>query len=468
MALIITFSLYIVIIFAIAVAASKKTFTQSGFILADRKLGAWATALGAGASDMSGWLVMALPGAFFTFGLQEIWLPLGLSIGAWFNWRFVAKRLRDSSEKHGDAQTLPSFFYHRFGSKSPGIKIAAAIVILIFFTLYISSGFVSGALLMKSTFGWSYHTSLLVGALIIVGYSTIGGFLAINWIDIFQGLLMLFSFTMVAALITNQVGGFEGIIDYHLARDPEYFNIFNHIDLIGCISSLAWGLGYFGQPHILSRFKAIRDTKQLTLSRRICISWMSWSMIATSLIGVAGSVYFNAKLDNPETVLLKLIEGFLNPWVAGILFSAILSAIMSTIAAQLVGSCSVITADLFTALKFKPVSESKKVFLNRVMLILVAIVALLLSINPKTSLLHLVGYAWAGFGASFGPVILFSLYSQKINAASASCGMIMGAIVTILWHIAGVHLGGIFSLYEIIPGFLANLLTLVISYRLLK
>jgi sodium/proline symporter len=467
MALIITFCLYTIIIFAIAFAASKKTFTQSGFILADRKLGAWATALGAGASDMSGWLVMALPGAFFTFGLQEIWLPLGLSIGAWFNWRFVAEKLHDSSIKYGNSQTIPSFFFHRFGSKSVGIKIAAAIVILVFFTLYISSGFVSAAMLMKSTFGWDYTTALLVGALIIVSYSTIGGFLAINWIDIFQGLLMLSSFTIVAAIITSQVGGFNGIIDYHLGHEVDYFNVFNHISLIGCISSLAWGLGYFGQPHILARFMAANHINQLTLSRRICVSWMTWSMAATSLIGIAGCVYFKGKLENPETVLLKLIEGALNPWVAGLLFSAILSAIMSTIAAQLIGACSVITEDLFNALKFKKFSEKRKVFLNRAMLVLVAIVAILLSLNPKTSLLNLVGYAWAGFGASFGPVILFSLYSQKINANSAACGMIMGAIVTIIWHIAGIHLGGIFALYEIIPGFLANIITLIVSYKLL-
>ena len=465
MALITTFCLYTVIIFAIAFAASRKTFTQSGFILADRKLGALATALGAGASDMSGWLVMALPGAFFTFGLQEIWLPLGLSVGAWLNWRFVSKRLHDSSIQYSNSQTIPSFFYHRFGSKSVGIKITAAIVILVFFTLYISSGFVSGAMLMKSTFGWDYSTALLVGALIIVSYSVIGGFLAINWIDIFQGLLMLLSFTVVAALITSQVGGFRGIIDYHLGRDVQYFNIFNHVSLIGCISSLAWGLGYFGQPHILARFMATHHTSQLVLSRRICITWMSWSMLATSLIGIAGCVYFKGKLENPETVLLKLIEGALNPWVAGLLFSAILSAIMSTIAAQLVGSCSVITEDLFDVFKFKKFSERRKIFLNRAMLVLVAVIALLLSLNPKTSLLSLVGYAWAGFGASFGPVILFSLYSQKINANSAALGMIVGAITTISWHIAGTHLGGIFSLYEIVPGFLANVVTLMISYK---
>ncbi len=467
MAPIIIFCLYLIVIFAIAVAASKKTFTKSGFILADRKLGALATALGAGASDMSGWLVMALPGAFFAFGLQEIWLPLGLSVGAWLNWRFIAKRLHDSSIKYGNSQTIPSFFYHRFGAKSPAIKIVAAIVILIFFTLYISSGFVSAAMLMKSTFGWNYSLALLVGALIIVSYSVIGGFLAINWIDIFQGLLMLSSFTIVAALITNQVGGFSGIITYHLEHNVNYFNIFNHVSLIGCISSLGWGLGYFGQPHILARFMAANHTDQLTLSRRICTIWMSWSMIATSLIGIAGCVYFKGKLENPETVLLKLIDSALNPWIAGLLFSAILSAIMSTIAAQLIGSCSVITEDLFDMLKFKKFSEGKKIFLNRAMLTLVAVIALLLSLDPKTSLLNLVGYAWAGFGASFGPVILFSLYGKKINATSAALGMIIGATVTILWHIAGIHLGGIFSLYEIIPGFLANIITLIVSYKLL-
>jgi sodium/proline symporter len=463
--LILTFSFYTCIIFAIAITASRRTSTQSGFILADRKLGAWATALGAGASDMSGWLVMALPGAFFTFGLQEIWLPLGLSIGAYLNWRFVAKRLHDSSIAASDAQTIPSFFYHRFNSKSPAIKLAAAIVILVFFTLYISAGFVSAGLLMKSTFGWDYTTGLLIGALIIVSYSTIGGFLAINWIDIFQGLLMLVSFTIVAVLVTQEVGNIKGIIDYHSSKASGYFNIFNNVSFIGCISSLAWGLGYFGQPHILARFMASKNTDQLKLSRQICTSWMLWSMAATSLIGLAGSVYFQGNLENPETVLLKLIEVALNPWIAGLLFSAVLSAIMSTIAAQLVGACSVVTADLLTMLKFKVVAENKKVFLNRLILILIAAIALLLSLNNSSSLLALVGYAWAGFGASFGPVILFSLYSQRINASSAMIGMISGAVVTIAWHIAGTKFGGIFALYEIIPGFMANVLMLMISYK---
>ena len=460
----IMFVFYIAIICVIAVVANRRTRTHTGFILANRQLGPWATALGAGASDMGGWLVMALPGAMFAFGLQTIWLPLGLSLGAYLNWHLVAKRLHDRSISCNDSQTIPSFFYNRFNGESKGIKVVASLVILIFFTLYISAGFVSGALLMQSTFGWDYSTALLVGAGIIVAYSTIGGFLAVNWVDIFQGLLMLAAFVIVAGIIMQSIGSFNGIHTYYQTHNPHYFDIFNNVSLIGCISSMAWGLGYFGQPHILIRFMAARDAEKIKISRRICMTWMILSLMAASLIGIAGSVYFNGQLDNPETVFLKLIEVALNPWVAGLLFSAVLSAVMSTVAAQLIGSCSTITEDLHSVFSKQARTDKKALLANRAVLILVSFASLLLALDPHTSLLSLVGYAWGGFGAAFGPVILFSLYSKKLTANAAAMSMIVGTIVTIVWHMLGVSAAddSIFKLYEIVPGFAANWATMLL------
>ncbi len=464
MELVITFVLYTLIIFVIAFVASRRTKSHADFILAHRQLGPWSTALGAGASDMGGWLVMALPGAAFAFGMNQIWLPIGLTIGAYFNWRLVAARLREDSIRYNDSQTIPTFFYNRFNADSPVIELASSLIILIFFTLYISSGFVSAALLMQSTFHWDYHTSLFVGAAIITVYSAVGGFLAVNWVDVFQGILMLVAFIIVAVIVMQKIGSFNGMHLYYQTHNAGYLNALNKVSWISCLSALGWGLGYFGQPHILVRFMAAKHTKNILLSRRICMTWMILCLITSYLIGLAGSVFFQGKLANPETVFLKLSEVALDPWSNGLLFSAILSAIMSTVAAQLISSCSTITEDLYTLFTNKKI-QAGKLRSDRLTLFLIAFVALFMAFHPKETLLNLVGYAWAGFGASFGPVLLLSLYSKNITSKTAAIGMLTGAFVTIVWHSLGLHVGGIFKLYELIPGFTANLLLMMILHH---
>lgn len=459
----ITFIAYIIVIILIGYAASYRVKTQSDFILAQRQLGPLATALGVGASDMGGWLVMALPGVAFQYGLNQIWLPISLSLGAYINWKFVAKRLRESSLEYNDSQTIPSYFHHRLGGEGSSLKMISSVLILFFFTFYIASGFVASALLLQSVFHWSYWVSLLVGGLVIILYCLMGGFLAVNWVDVFQGLLMLFSFLIVAAIITTMVGSFHGMQTYFQKQSPSHLALFSDFSWLNCLSLLGWGLGYFGQPHILVRFMAARHPEQISLSRKICMSWMLISVVATFVIGFSGFVYFKGHLSDPEAVLLRLSEVALNPWIAGLLFSAILSTIMSTVAAQLLVSCSTVTEDILGAIKNKFGNESLQLSFNRIVLGLVAIVAFLISLNPQTNLFHLVGYAWAGFGATFGPVLLMCLYSKRITKKIALLGMLSGAFVTIIWHILGIQYGGIFNLYEMIPGFIANLSLMILA-----
>ena len=395
------FILYLAVIFFIAYLASRRTRSQSDFIFASRHLGPWATALGVGASDMSAWLMMALPGAFFVHGLNQIWLPLALVVFAYLNWRFVAQRLRVQSEHYADAKTLPMFFYHRFGGKTRLIRVVSALVILFFFTLYISSGFYSGALLLQTTLGWSFIESLCLGAAIIVVYCMLGGFLAVNWIDTFQGILIFIALLVVALFVAQSVGFWSGASHYYVQHAPSHLDFLHNASWISILSAVGWGLGYFGQPHILVRFMAADKADTIKTSRRICVSWMILALLCAALIGFMGAVYYHSSLADPETIFLHLVNAELDPWMAGFALAAVLSAVMSTVAAQLIGSCSTITEDLYGLFSNNTLSARKSLWFNRLMVVLIALVALFFASNPGMSLLNLVGYAWAGFGASF-------------------------------------------------------------------
>ncbi|MCP4476092.1 MAG: sodium/proline symporter [Gammaproteobacteria bacterium] len=382
------------------------TKSQSDFILAGRRLGTVTTALGVGASDMSGWLLLALPGGIFLFGLHELWMPMGLVIGAFLNWHFIAKRLRVATEKYNDSLTLPSYLYYRFNC-STALRTISALTIIFFFTLYISSGFVAMAKLMHSLLHFDYLLSLIVCAVVVVTYSALGGFIAVNWIDVFQGLLMLFSLLLVPYVALHKMGGWH-TLQFHFVDHGLFFH---QINLTGLFLA-GWGLGYFGQPHILARFMAIKDQHHVGRSKLICMSWMLLSMAGAVLIGVAGNAYFNGTLHDPEMIFVELSKLLLNSWFCGIIFAAVLSAIMSTIAAQIIASCSTISEDFFLPLFGDKMVWSKQhmVWLDRLIVILVSVVAFLLAVDSHISLLTLVGYAWAGFGAALGPLIIASLY----------------------------------------------------------
>ncbi|WP_108650149.1 sodium/proline symporter PutP [Dongshaea marina] len=463
----IVLAIYFAIVFAIGICAARATKNNSDYVLGGRSLSPAITALGAGASDMSGWLLLGLPGAVFVSGLDQLWLPVGLSIGAYLNWRFVAKKLRIYTENVGDALTIPSYFDARFGHGNRVLRLMTAVVILIFFTLYAAAGFVSGAYLFQVLFHLPYHTAVWMGAIFLVAYTSIGGFLAVNWVDFFQGSLMFF-----ALLITPLATWFhlEHSADFTLQLPAHYFSVVsNQTSLIAIVSLLAWGLGYFGQPHILVRFMAIRDVRGMKVARRICMSWMVISLLGAFAVGITGAIYYATRghqFDN-EMVFLELAKGLFPAWIAAILFAAVLSAVMSTIAAQLLASSSALTEDIAHFFEIQ-LSEKAKVWFGRGAVIAVSLVAMIFASDPQSTILSIVGHAWAGMGAAFGPVILFSLFWRRCTARGAVAGMTVGAIMVLVWIFGHSQWpqSVIFSLYEIIPGFiLASLALVVVSLR---
>ncbi|NMP32983.1 sodium/proline symporter PutP [Thalassotalea sp. M1531] len=447
----VTFIGYLVATLAIGYVAYKATDTLSDYILGGRQLGPAVTALSVGASDMSGWLLLGLPGAIYLSGASEVWIGVGLVIGAFFNWLLVAPRLRHFTENANDSLTLPEFFENRFNDKSHLLRFISAITILIFFTFYVSSGLVGGAILFEKVFGLDYSTALVIGALVIVSYTFLGGFLAVSWTDFFQGCLMLIALILLPIVAVSTMGGLEATTETLTKINPEFDNLFLNFSWMGFISLMAWGLGYFGQPHILSRFMAIRSTKDIPMSRNIAMAWMVLSLIGALAIGLVGLAYFVDKpLANPETVFLQLASAILNPWVAGILIAAILSAIMSTIDSQLLVCSSVVVEDFYKHFSKKQNTEAELVWLSRFALAAIAIIATLIATNPESSVLDLVSYAWAGFGAAFGPTVILALFWSKFNKFGAIAAIVTGAITVVTWKQLS---GGIFDLYEIVPGF---------------
>ncbi|WP_299806472.1 sodium/proline symporter PutP [uncultured Shewanella sp.] len=457
----ITFIAYLSLMMGIGLWAYKATDSVDDYILGGRGMGPAVTALSVGASDMSGWLLLGLPGAVYLGGLGEAWIGIGLVFGAWLNWLFVAKRLRVYTQFTDNALTLPDFFEKRFEDNKGILKLVSAVTILVFFTFYASSGMVGGAILFEKVFGLDYTLALIIGSTIIVAYTFVGGFFAVSWTDFFQGCLMLVALLIVPVAIFSQPetqAGLENI-------DPAMLSMFNeNTTFIGFISLLAWGLGYFGQPHILSRFMAIASPDDIPVSRRIAMSWMLLALAGALATGIAGSLYFAAEpLTNPETVFIHLAHAAFNPWIGGLLIAAILSAIMSTIDSQLLVCSSVITEDFYKKW-LRPQATSKELMLvGRIGVLAIAIIAGIVALNPESSVLGLVSYAWAGFGAAFGPVVLLSLFWRGYSRNGAVATIIVGALTVVIWKQLSGH---IFDIYEILPGFILATLTGVIVSKL--
>ncbi len=460
--LLLTFVAYLLLILFLGIKAYRRTHSLDDYILGGRKLGAAVTALSVGASDMSGWLLLGLPGAIYLAGLSEVWIGIGLLIGAYFNWLFVSKRLRVYSEHAKNSLTLPDYFENRFNDETRVLRLVSAFVILLFFTFYTASGLVGGAILFENSFGMEYTTALLSGAFIIVAYTFIGGFLAVVWTDAVQAVLMLIALIIAPLAVVSGSGGGELVLQQMQAVNPESMKLFSNMTVLGFISLMAWGLGYVGQPHILARFMAAENTEKLVSARRIAMIWMVLVLFGSVATGLAGIAYFaDQPLDNPETVFIALSQQLFNPWVAGVITAAILSAIMSTIDSQLLVCSSVISEDFYRVFVRPHASEKELLAVSRGAVIAIALLALFIASDRESRVLDLVSYAWAGFGASFGPVILFSLFWRKMTAISAIAGMIVGAVTVVVWSNLQ---GGLFDLYEIVPGFaLASLVIVVIS-----
>lgn len=464
------FLTYLAAMVVIGFAAWRSTKNFDDYILGGRSLGPGVTALSAGASDMSGWLLMGLPGAIFVSGLSESWIAIGLILGAWLNWRFVAGPLRVYTERTGNALTLPDFFTNRFEDHSRILRVFTALVILVFFAIYCASGVVAGARLFESVFGMDYAQAIWWGASVTVLYTLVGGFLAVSWTDVAQGMLMLFALLLAPVLVFMHTGGFDVSMDLIRAHDPLQLDWFRggEVGFIGIVSLLAWALGYFGQPHILVRFMAAQSVDTIPAARRIGMSWMILCLAGSVIVGLLGIAYFQAHPDqagpvtaNPERVFITLVELLFNPWVAGLILAAILAAVMSTLSSQLLVCASVLSEDFYRGFLRKGASQRELVWVGRSAVLLVSVVAIWIARDPDSRVLGLVSYAWAGFGSSFGPVLLLALFWQRMTRNGAVAGMVAGAVMVIFWKEVMVNRYDS-ALYEMIPGFIAGIVATVV------
>ena len=459
------FALYLGLMVWIGVKNYNKTDNLSEFVLGGRKLGSWVTAMSAQASDMSGWLLIGLPGtAYIVYSGTEnaIWTAIGLWIGTYLNWLFVAKRLRKYTYISGNAITLPDFFENRFRDKSHVLRIISGVFIVIFFLVYTSSQFAAGGKLFKTIFGMNYVTGLIIGAVIILLYTALGGFTAVCWTDTIQGTIMFFALILVPILTTVHMGGWSEVASRLAQVTPETMGLIphdtaGHIDTLLLASALGWGLGYFGQPHILARFMAIESPDQIRKSRIIAMVWVTITLAAAILVGIIGKAYM-PNLADGETVYMEMINKMFNPVVSGILMTAILAAIMSTASSQLLVTSASVSRDIYATVFKKDVEGPQIVWVSRITVVIIAIVAIFMAFDPNSSVFGLVSCAWGGFGAAFGPLILFSLFWKRMTKQGAIAGMLAGGIVDLFWYNMS---GGIFDIYEIIPGCIASAVCII-------
>lgn len=461
-AIIASFALYLGLMMAIGVYFYRRTRNMSDYILGNRKLGAWVTSLSAEASDMSGWMLMGLPGYAYVAGLGAGWIALGLALGTYANWRFVAARLRRYTEAANDSLTLPDFFENRFHDKSNLLRTICAVFILIFFIIYTSSGFIAGGKLFNTIFGIPYTYALLLGAFVVVFYTFVGGFLAVCWTDFIQGVMMFFAIILVPVCAAYTLGGFDATFTALHIISPEYFNPFSKPDgssfsCIELISLIGWGLGYFGQPHILVRFMAIRCASEVRQATRIAMTWVVFSLTASVVVGLVGKVYLTETLvgGDIEKVFMVMTESLFSPFFAGLVLSAVLAAIMSTASSQLLVAASAFAQDFYRTALRKNASQKELVWTGRVSVIAISLIAIQLGLNPDNLILDIVAYAWAGFGAAFGPALLFSLFWRRTTRRGVLAGIVTGGLTVLIWK-QYAWLG----LYEIVPGFFLSCLAI--------
>ena len=486
--IILSFVVYMVGMLLIGITSAKKNKNADDYFLGGRNLGGWVAALSAQASDMSGWLLMGLPGCIYAFGANQAWIAIGLFLGTVFNWLLVSGRLRRYTIKAGNAMTIPEYLSNRFHDNKNILKTISAIVIVVFFLVYTASAFAAGGKLFSSVMKIDYHVALTIGAIVILAYTFLGGFIAVCNTDFVQGTLMLIGILTVPIVAVMLMGTghiIPNLIDSGLTVDAkDFLNIFSEngkpISPISIASQLAWGLGYFGMPHILVRFMAVRDDKELAKSRKIAIVWVLLSLAVACIIGVIGRAYLyptvlGTEHSEYENVFIEMIKKvFLVdtklPLIGGLLLCGVLAAIMSTADSQLLVSSSSVANDLIAGVFFKKMSEKSIMIASRITVIAIAIIAYIIAWNPDSSIMALVSDAWAGLGSAFGPTIFMSLYWKKINMPGAAAGMISGGLTVIIWdYIKFIKLDGVrvtlatyTGLYSLLVGFFVSLLFIVI------
>ena len=464
MLIIAAFVLYLGLMMAIGMYYYHKTTSMDDYIIGNRKLGVWVTSLSAEASDMSGWMLMGLPGAAYVAGLSAGWIGVGLALGTLANWKFVAARLRKYTEIANNSLTLPDFLQNRFQDTSIVLRVVPAIFIIIFFVIYTGSGFVSGGKLFSTLFGLDYSTAVLVGAFVVVFYTLTGGFMAVCWTDFIQGVMMFFAIIMVPAAAIYALGGPANTTAAIELTNPTFFSPFTNpdgstISFIEFISLIGWGLGYFGQPHILVRFMAIKSSGELSRAMNIAMVWVVISLAAAVAVGIVGKVFLTNGLDgaNTETVFLKMTGELFSPFTGGLILSAVLAAIMSTASAQLLVAASAFSQDLYRTVINKSASEAHLVWISRLSVLIISAMAISIAMTPDSFILDMVAYAWAGFGAAFGPALIMSLFWRRATRNGILAGVITGGLTVLIWKQFAF-----FGLYEIIPGFILALIAIYI------
>lgn len=462
--------IYFLLMLAIGVYAYRQSSSNlSEYMLGGRKLGPAITALSAGASDMSGWLLMGLPGALYLSGISQIWIAIGLVLGAWANYLFLAPRFRIYTEIAKDSITLPDYFEHRFGDTTRSLRLISALVIVVFFTLYTASGVVAGGKLFETVFQLDYFYGLALTVSVVILYTLLGGFLAVSMTDFVQGIIMFLALVIVPVVTIDIVGGITPMLNVVEALNPAHLDLFTGTSVLGIISLMAWGLGYFGQPHIIVRFMAIRSVKDFPVARRIGMSWMIVSLlgaVATGFVGIAYVQQTSTTLADPETIFILLSQVLFHPFVTGFLLAALLAAVMSTISSQLLVTSSALTQDFYKTFFNKTASDGHLVMMGRLSVLLVAVVAVVIALDRSSSILSLVSNAWAGFGAAFGPVVLCSLYWSRMTRQGALAGMIVGAATVLFWVYAPVNVADKplnDLLYAMVPGVIMATIAIVVG-----
>ena len=462
------FIIYLSVMMIIGVYFYRHTRNMSDYILGSRRLGAWVISMSAEASDMSGWMLMGLPGYAYVAGLNAGWIALGLALGTLANWKFVAARLRKYTELANNSLTLPDFLQNRYGDRSNLLRIVPAVFILIFFIIYTSSSFVAGGKLFETVFGLPYIWALLLGAFVVIFYTSVGGFLAVVWTDFIQGIMMFCAIFLVPAMAAYALGGISATESAVRAVNPAFFEPLTKPDgtamsLVELLSLMGWGLGYFGQPHILVRFMAIRTSGALRHATRIAMVWVVVSLAAAVLVGMIGRPFLAGKLEGAatETVFLVMTHELFSPFFAGIVLSAVLAAIMSTVSSQLLVASSAFAQDIYRTMLRKNADDKELVWVGRVSTFAIAAMAMVLALNPDSFILDIVAYAWAGFGAAFGPAILAALFWRRSTRNGILAGIVVGGLVVLIWKQLAL-----FGLYEIIPGFFLSALAIDVVSKL--
>jgi sodium/proline symporter len=460
-----SFLLYFAILLGIGLVTHKKQTTSADFIMGNRTLNFWLTALTAHASDMSAWLFMAFPAAIFVYGMQEIWIAIGLILGMYCNWQFVASRLRIETEKL-HSYTLSSYFEKRFQDNSGIIRVLTAAMTLFFMTSYLSGGLIAMGYLFESLFGMNYYVGLSIATLVVVTYTFVGGFVTVAWTDFFQGIFLFFIIIIVAIISFFHVGGWAPIIeaanswDLSLSPLPDL----TLSNLVGILFTASWGLGYFGMPHIVTKFLGIKNASEIRKSKYLGMTWMILALGAAAWIGLIGLPFFQGTLENPELVFVDMVKQLFTPGLAGFILCGVIAANMSTMDSQILVCASVLSEDFYKQILKKSANPLKLLRASRAGVLITAAVSLYIAFNKSASVMEVVKYAWSGLGCSFGPLVLMSLYSQKANKYGAIAGIFVGGSVAALWPALNPHITTI-DIPSMIPGFFSGLAAIyVVSY----